>query len=388
VSDKAPREKVQVEPVPKNKDFFEWFEKLFDGASHFPEKIDVRIVSGRYNERLGPTIKQIPFAPIPKVSKRAKEEEGETVASGTGRPTREQLVNLTNEILFLIQRDCDQSRRATVYSVMASHFSRDPEPYERWIFRLTPQGVHGGKDPRDEDGDEDEDDEYGGSPSKKYAVQKLRHDETMFQLYGGALEGLVDRQDRALEREAATNERLRQSNERLLDMVEKLQSAQHQRALDHQWNELKIRSVEKGLDLFVGLAPPLLNQLTGKQVIPTKDTPESITLKAFFKHVNEGGKLTEEQAIRAFGRYEATGEQKLLQEGVLKEDQVKLLWAVAHGSAPVDELDRLLPGGSMPVSQEQLVQLQQIFTTEQLTPIVALIGMRMQRKQQQSESPS
>jgi hypothetical protein len=67
---------------------------------------------------------------------------------------------------------------------------------------------------------------------------------------------------------------------------------------------------------------------------------------------------------------------------VLVTEQAKLLWDVAHCAAGVDELDRLLPGGSLQVTQEQVMSLQQIFQPEQLMPIIALIGMRMQNKMQ------
>jgi hypothetical protein len=379
VSDKAPKEKVQLEPVPSKPEFFGWLESLFNGPTEFPERIEVRIVSGKHGEKMGPSIRQIPFVPQLEVS-----EKGDKVKkTRNARPSREDLISLSNEIISITQHDCDSSQRATMYAVQAWHFLRSDEPYSRWLMRQSPKAVH--KMANGEDGEDDEDGD--DSPKKKFSSQVFRHGEAMFQLYGGALEGVVDRQDRALERESQTNERLRQSNERLLDMVEKLQSQQHQRTLDQQWNELKIRSVEKGLDLAIGIAPPLLNQLAGKKASLGEASAESITLKAFFKPVSEGGKLTDEQAKLAFGVYDETPQRNLKEAGALTEAQSKLLWDVAHGTASTDELDRLLPGGTMAVEMAQMIKLQQIFPPEQIAPIVMLIGLRMQnREAQQSQA--
>ena len=379
MSEKTSKEpKTQIEPVPKDQKFFEWLEKLFDGTSQFPEKIEVRVVSGRHNERLGPMIKQIVYSPQARESAKESTKETKTGDKGrnSGKPSREDLVAMSNELLYLCQRDCDQARRPTTYGVHVAHFLREVDFYERWIMALRPQGVHAPKD-----GEEmpDEDNE-GGTPLYRAQLQHLSHGERMFSLHTAAIEAIVDRQDRALERSAANEEKLRSANERLLEIVEKLQSNAHVRAQEMQWNDMKIRSVEKGLELAINLAPPLLNQLTGKKTIATQESPESLTLKTFFKMDKDGGKLTIEQADKAFGKYD--NDDNLLTPGALSREQAKLLFDVAHCVAPVDELDRLLPGGALQVTQEQVMSLQNIFQPEQLMPIIALIGMRMQNKMQ------
>jgi hypothetical protein len=378
VSEKTPKEPTRIEPVPKDEKFFVWLEKLFDGAGQYPEKIETRVVSGRHNERLGPMIKQIVFSPQARESVKESTKETKTGDKGrnSSKPTREELVAMSNELLYLCQRDCDQARRPLTYGVHVSHFMREVDFYERWIMFLKPQGVHA---PKDGEEVEDEDGE-GGSLQRKYSTQIQHHHERMFNLYGGALEGVIDRQDRALEREASTNERLRSANERLLEMVEKLQSQEHVRKMDLQWNDMKIRSVEKGLELAINLAPPLLSQLTGKKPAAMEETYESITLKMFFKRDDAGGKMTIEQADAAFGKHDNEG--NILTPGVFSREQAGLLWDVAHCVARADELDRLLPGGSLEVKQEQVIALQQIFPMEQLAPIIALIGMRMQNRMQ------
>ncbi len=375
MSDKT---KNTVEPVVHDKAFFEWFESLFHGDSHFPETVTTRVVTGKNGARLGPVVDQMTFLPQAKLTKEDKSEKGEKSKSVGGKPSREEMVATTNRLIFLMQRDCDQSGRSTTYSVLATHFSRNPEPYARMLFRLKPTGVHANEEGREGDEPDDLDDEEGSLEKKQFG-QRLRHHETMFQLLGGGMEGLIDRQDRALERADAREARLQSDNMRLIEMVEKMQSSQHERTLALQWNDLKIRSVEKGLELAINIAPPLLNKLTSKtDDASSEDAITSMTLKNFFKPVSEGGKLTDEQAKKAFGVYDETpgGSKKCTEPGALTEAQTKLLWDVAWGQAPAAELDRLLPGGSMAVEPAQAFQLQQIFSTEQIAPVMMLIMMR------------
>lgn len=379
MSDKTPKEpKTQIEPVPRDPKFFEWLEGLFDGTTQFPEKIETRVVKGQHYATLGPMVKQIIYAPQARES--AKESTKETKTGEKGRnsskPSREDLVALSNELLYRCQHDCDNQRRPTTYGVLVSHFAREVDFYDRWLIHLKPQGIYAPKE-GEEIGEEEAE---TGSPLFRAQLQHLNHGERMFSLHTAAIEAIVDRQDRALERASAEGEKLRSANERLLEIVEKLQSNAHVRAQEMQWNDMKIRSVEKGLELAINLAPPLLNQLTGKKTIATSESPESLTLKTFFKRDTDGGKLSIEQADKAFGKYD--NDNNLLTPGVLVTEQAKLLWDVAHCAAGVDELDRLLPGGSLQVTQEQVMSLQQIFQPEQLMPIIALIGMRMQNKMQ------
>lgn len=349
------REKAQVEPIPKKAEFFEWLEKLFDGSTQFPEKLDARVVTGSRCEKLGPLIKQIVYGP--------KEI----------KPTKEKIVALSNELLFLMQRDCDIQRKQVVYGVFVSHFSRETEYYERWLIRCQPQGVHGG------DGEPREDDEEKPSAEDAFSTHVLRHQERMSGLQIATVEGLLDRMDRILERQDARIEKQDARIERQNEMLEKALSLEADREERRRWGDMKIRGVEKALDMGLGLAPPLLNQLMGKSVLPTNDTSETIALKNFFKLKENGGLLTKEQTNKAFGVYEENPPHQLIVPGVLSTDQAKLLFDVANCTIPPEHLDRLLPGGDMTVSGDQLVALQMNcgFTPEQLMPLQLIFENRM-----------
>lgn len=349
------RDRATVEPIPKDEEFFLWLERLFDGSQNFPEYLDVRVVRGKDFATMGPRIRQIPFP------------------SGVPKPTREKLVAMSNEILHLVQRDCDQQRREVVYHVAAFHFNRSDEPYERFLIRRKAGPTY-----RNGESGASEDDEENNI-EKRFSSQVLRHQEQMVGLLGAGYEGIIDRQDRTVQRLLDRIEKLETKNAQITEQLERALSNQIERDQQKAWNEMKIQNVQKALDLGMAVMPPLLNQLAGKQVVPTNDTAETITLKNFFKTTKEGGKLTEEQANAAFGTWDEKG--TLIKPGILTYEQSAILYEVAHGKRSPDDLDKLMPGGPYAVSMEQFVALQQVFTMEQLAPI-GLIFQARQAKQQ------
>lgn len=349
------RDKTDIEPIPKSPALFEWLEKLFDGGSQFPEMISCRVVTGRNYERLGASIKQIIFPP--KATK----------------PSRGELVALSNELVGLMQRDADIQRKRVVYGMHVSHKMRDPDFYERYLYPCNPSPLHAGEGvPRPEEDDSPAD----RTIEAQFAVQAMGHQERMFALYGGGFEGLLDRMDRINEQQAQAILKKDERIEKLTDMLERALSHEEERREKREWSLLKIRSVEKAVELGLAIAPPLLNQIAGKKLIETSDSQEALTLRNFFKKKSEGGLLTEEQAVLAFGSDDG-------KPGVLAYDQIKLLFDVAHCRAPAEELDKLLPGGPLEITNEQVAALTMRcgFTVEQLVPLHLTFEARMKRRQ-------
>lgn len=385
MTDKDKDKADRPEPLPKRQDFFEWLESLFDGSTQHPEKLEMRIVSGKNLERLGPMIKQIVYGPadyLPTESKKGSGAAGDG-GGGSRKPSREKLVMLSNELLYRAQKDCDESRAPHTYAVFASHFARETEFYERWVMRLTPQGVYA-KDGAGGAAAVDDEDQpvVKSSISDQWAIQKMQHDERLFNFYGGAIEGVLDRMDRVIERQEQALENLRARYERQQEITERAMSLEAEREAAREWRRLAIKSAEKGIDMAIGMAPPLLNQLIGKKVMPTKESAESIALKNFFKRTEEGGKLTQEQANAAFGLFDDKPPHNMIKPGVMTVAQAKLLWDVANCEVPADDLDKLLPGGALEVTTDQLMKLQGEcgFDMDQLAPLAALISARQQRR--------
>lgn len=372
-------EKNLGEPVPADQDFFNWLESLFYATPevlHYPEKIDVRLVSGKHFEKMGPYIKQIIFAP-------AKAGD-EAIKAGAGRPkpTREELVAMSNELLFRMQKDCDEGRKPQTYGIHAWHYGRGDEPYDRWIIHRKPKGRYS-KDDRFEGEDED-----GQSLHEKHYAQMLEHHQRMFALYGGGFEGLLDRMDRILERQDARIEKQDAMLQAQQETVQRALSLEAQRKQDERWMDMKIEGVKRGMDLAQAMIPPIVNQLAGKAVVPSKETAESVVIKTFLKSVDEGGKLTEEQSRAAFGVYDDKPPHSLLKPGVLTRDQVELLLQISECKQPADALDEFMPGGRCEISFEQLAGLQQIFSLEQLMPLQVVFQTRYQRAQEKAAQGS
>lgn len=356
------RAKSLVDPTPKNEDFCNWLESLFDGPTGFPEKIDTRVVTGKHGERLGPMIKQIIFPPT------------------TEKPKKEDIVNLSNQLLHMVQRDCDMQRRSVVYGVHVVHFSREVDYYERYLIRCSPKGVHAADGPPRGGADGEYEDGEGMPMHERFSAQALGHHERMFSLYGGAFEGIVDRLDRIIERQDRRIETQDATIAKQNETMERALSLQAEREERREWNKLKIESATKAVNTLVSVGPPLLNQIWGKSVIPTSETMETITLKNFFKLEGQGGTLTKDQIDAAFGVYDEKPPHALLTPGILSELQSQLLHNVAHCQAPVDDIDRLLFGGDLEVSREQFMALAQVFSSEQMMPLQILFDGRLKKK--------
>jgi hypothetical protein len=139
-----------------------------------------------------------------------------------------------------------------------------------------------------------------------------------------------------------------------------------------------------------GLAPNFLALLSGNKAgLPGQitETPQSMTLKLFFKHQKEGGQMTDHQLDSAFGMYDDSPEMKLIKPGVLSLEQGRILHDVAALKVPASELEKLLPEEPLGLKQEQLVGLQRIFG-DQLIPVMAMVGTVMQQREARQQQPT
>lgn len=365
---KPERDKVVLEaPQAKDQELFEFLEQLFYAepeVAHFPERIEIQVVSGSRQEKIGPQVKQYTFAPV--------KASDEAIKAGAGRkkPTREELVVLSNQMRSVMQRDCDEGRRAKTFGILVYQYGLSDGYHERLLRHFTPKATYV------KDGEEDED-----SIEKKFSGQILGHQERMFALFGGAFEGMLERLDHFLERAYDRIEKQDAVIQKKDELMEKALSLEAERQERREWTKFKIKGAEKGLEMVLALAPPLVNQLTGKQTIPNADSAEIVALKNFLKPVDEGGSLTKAQIDAAFGVYDTSPPYGPITRGVLSVEQGNLLIRVTRGEVPADALDRLLPGGGdLAISMEQFMALQKIFTIEQLLPLQMIFDARMKNR--------
>lgn len=343
-----------VEPTPKNQEFFSWLESLFYGVDQFPEKLEVRVVRGRDFATMGPRLREISYGPA------------------DSKPKKEDLVKLSNEILFRCQQDCDVQRKTVVYHVAAIHFSRGDAPYERFLLRFTPGPTY--KHGIDGDREEEEDD----SMEKRFSGQIMRHQEKMVELLGATFEGLIDRQDRMAERLANRNEQLEARLEKMFDHVERALSLESERKSKEKWDDLKIEGAKKSMEVLGTLAPPLIGQLLGGKTVGIAENSESKTLKTFVET------LSPEQLDKVFGRYDESGN-TLLKPGILAREQAQLFADIAMCRASTDRLDELLPDGPLAISLEQVQRLISEAGIEmlQIAPLKIIFDARQAKKKPQ-----
>lgn len=345
---------ADVEATPKRQDFFDWLESLFFGAQNFPEKLKVHVVRGKDHATVGPLI-QI-----------------KSWGASDKRPTKVELIMLSNWFLSLIQRDCDQQRRQVVYAVLASHFAREDEFYARFLIRCIPG-------PLFKDGDNPEHEEGDENGEKRFSGQIMKHQESMVSMLGAGFEGQLDRQDRFIDRLIKRNEFLEKKIDELNDQLQRAMSLEMERADQRAWSAIKVKGAEQALALGMGFAPQLLGKLTGQQQHTNgviSETGETMTIKNFLKTKEEGGLATQEQLNAALGTYGPAPDHVHIKDGVLSLEQAQLLYDVAHCRVPANDLDKFLIPGPLAIRPEQLVALQQIFDFSQMLPLQGIFKSR------------
>jgi hypothetical protein len=350
-------EGAQPEPVPKSIEFFDWLEALFDGMNQFPEKLAWMVVEGKKLDRPGPQIDSVIYRPK------------------SPKPSREEMVKLCNKIIADCQYDCDVQRRPVTYQVQALHFAKDSDYYARKLIGCAPRPLGSGH-PAARENEEDE-----ISAEKQLSAQIMKHQEAMVPLLGQGFEGIIDRMDRIIARQQTRITELELRCNQQADMIERLQSLKEERDRRGKWDDLKLKSTEQGLGMLMSIAPPMLNQIMGKPVVPTNQSLEAITLRNF---VNS---LKQEQAEALLGKWDNG---KLLEPGLLTEDQASIFIYVSLCQMDVDRLDELLPGGPHEITNEQMMGvLERGIAMEQLMPLRILFEGRMKKRMQPpSASPA
>lgn len=350
---------------PGDEDLFNFLDSLFNGEGEFPERIEVRLVKGRNKDQYGQMIKQYPYK------------------STSAKPSRERVVMMCNEIIHRIRVQTDVLQKETTFAIGAIHHARSDDYYEVALRTAKPRKTwKNGDGAQAIDGNSSDDDE--DMPfSTRYNLAHLTHQERLFGLIGGMVEGLIDRSDRQAAAAQADAEQMRARYIELLETNLKLVQAKEERdervARSAMWRE----NVGKGLDMAWKLLPPMVGSLTGKNGhanwTPGTVTTDSYTLAEFFKTKDAGGKLTQGEFNIIFGELE---DGKQISSGILSIQQGQLLGLVASTEANPEQLDMLLPGGPLEITGEQVQQiLQSGIPIDALAPIKILLDVRVSKRE-------
>jgi len=355
--DRAARDKTQVIPEPVRPDLFAFLEKLFDGAEQKPEKIELR-------QAYGPGARKYATSTI-------TQKEFKTNAV---KPTREQLVAMSNEFVDLAQSNCNEVGKAHKYGVLAKHYAKSDAYYGVFVLSLKPRQR---ADYEPGDGDEDDDD-FGDRDRRhrdsllsysldhiKQADENERWRQEQFALATG---DLLERYQNLNQMLMQHNMELQKEHRELFKTADEALSRKSEREMAAEMQKFKIGMMQDGFQFLKQMAPVAVNQLTGKQTIPTEKSNESIAIEQFL----EG--LTEQQAVSLFGTMQ---DGKLLGDGIFTPEQAEIFAGVANCTVPPTALDQLFVDGSeVSIKPEQIMKAQGVVAAQQFGPLVALFMTR------------
>lgn len=346
---------------PVNEDVYGFLVNLYADEGDYPERIEVRTIKGRNKDQYGIQIKQY------------------LSRSTSTKPTNERLVMMANEIVHRCKIHTDTAQKPMTFMIGAMHHARSDDFYEIMTLDVRPskkwKNGESGAEGEDEDG------EFSG----RYNIAMLGHFTQFFGLIGGMMEGLIDRSDRQAQASANDAERVRARYIELLEANLKLVQADDERTERRERSQMWRKNIDKGLDMAWNLLPPMVGALTNKNGsnagwVPGTKSSESYTLSQFFKRSDEGGKLQPHEFEIIFGKIE---EGKPFVPGVLSPQQGEILGNVAQELISPDQLDLLLPGGVLEITQEQIMTILQAgVSMEVLAPLKLLFDVRLAKKQQ------
>lgn len=363
-------------PVVNDEALYEFLLALFwdePEPEQFPEHVELNIVSGRYSSKIEQTIWSKKFAPV------RAEEYAVKHGAGAAKPTREQLVALSNLLLAKMRRDCDESGHSRAYAVMAWSTSRSDSPYMSFAKKMTPSGRYAQKK-----GESGEDDDDGISQEKKFVIQLYQQQQKMIEMHYEMTAGFLDRMQRVEERNEIEIDKLRKDRHSMAEQLERALSLEQDREERRAAFRQKRDIIDKGMLAVETYGPMLAQSLMGgkKDIVNGTAVPsdEVEALRNFLRTTQEGGQLTQEQLIEAFGDWdEKTG--RIVTPGILAPEQVLVIVLVSRAQVPPDELDKLMPGGPLAVTMPQFGQLMRVFG-EQIEQLKKIFEMRAQKRQQ------
>lgn len=350
--------KGPVSPV--NEDLYEFLSALFGGEGEFPEKLECRTLVGRNKATYGDVIWQKIF-------------------KGVSKPNEQQVVNLANQALHRMRVHTDMRQRECYFLIGAIHHDRSDDYYEVMHFTVKP----GKKWKNGERGDaerDDEDDEFSPGQYNRHFLDHIRDREGTIL---GMVEGLIDRSDRQAQTAQNNFERIMSKYIELLEINLKLVQAGDERQERIEKAKMWRENINKGLDMAWSMVPPLLAGFKkgdgGWQ--QGMDSPEAKTLRDFFREKKEGGPFSREQFEVIMGRQDEEG--NLIPSGVLSEDQVLLLVGLAKCEINPSQVDLLLPGAKLAITQDQIMKIMASgIPQEAFAPIYALIQVRMAKREE------
>ncbi len=378
-----PRLKAAIDGVPSNQSIFQFLHRLFD--SGFPQRISLWRAKGRKADRFDIQLLDRPFK------------------ANAALPTREALIEMSNELVQVAQDDCDVRNEPTKYAIFAHDLARGDKPYSQQIFALKPSGVFGFSDGRDNPENEED-----NVLSTKLLLQLLsgeqRDKRWIFEQFGERMERMDDRVEKLMSILTEMTGKLMGSQ---IEYIVKTQEALDRKAERDEkiaTSQFKREALEKGVLILGQLVPVIGSAISehtkqlkakreggeeAKQIAAPASNIQTVTETPAVSDIqtvtetpaasevepNEIMKflqsIDDEQSAAAFGEFDESRNQ--VTPGLFTVEQSKMFVALAKQDVPDDALVDQLRAS---ITEEQGAKALEIFGLMKLAPLQMWMNSR------------
>lgn len=301
------------------------------GTDAMPETIVLRTVSGAGGRNLGPALHQESWKP-----------------SVSPLPTRERLVELSNKFLSSAQKAANTDGRRLRFALLAYSNLKGSTAYSRHTFVVAPTGIEYA-DAESIPASDDED-----SVRDRFHREALAHVRWKEEMLAESLSSVMRLQQDIIVNQQKQLAQAEADRRMWITATEEALSRKTEREAKAEIGKAKARALHVGLDLVGGLVPAL-------GVYLSKGAPQLVgnAVRAFLDT------LDDQQRRALLGVWDRD---QRVEAGILDEEQVKLIAAIADGQVPPARLSEIV--GSL--TPEQLTAAQQVLSMAQVQQLIAL----------------
>lgn len=304
---------------------------------------------------------------------------------GAPVPPHSVMIELVNEFLDFAQNNCNELGKPTGYGVLLKNHLKSDQHYAVFYMKLRPTSrpVYDGGG---EDGEGDGDVMSDAQRRDRLLAFSLKHMEEADlnerwrqEQHAKATGDIIGKYQELLGMSMTHNIELMKQNRELVKQTDEAMSHKLERELAAKQAEFRMGMMHQGFNFLKQMVPVAVNQITGKQTIPTEQSSESIAVSSFLES------LSKQQAEQLFGDMDAEGHP--VGNGIFTPTQTQIFAGVAQCNLPPAELEQLMSGPTA-VTESQIAKAQSVLSQQQMMPLFALIMSIKQKQASASSSTS
>jgi hypothetical protein len=290
-------------------------------------------------------------------------------------PSHTELIEMTNKILALAQRDCDELGKATGYGILFKNHVKSDKYYGVFYKKLSPKSRYIDSESGEADGDDVIPDAKRRDSLLAFSLEHMRESDLnerwRSEQFAKSTGGILEHYQQLAAMLMKQNLELMHEHREMVKQTDDALSHKIERELAAKKEEFRMQMLGDGFNFLKGMLPVAVNQITGKQTIPTDKSNESIAVQSFL----DG--LSKAQAEQLFGHFDEGG--GLKGDGIFSSEQTQIFAGVAQCRVPPAALDQLIEGAHA-VTEAQTAQAMTVLSQQQVMPLLALI-MSLKKKQ-------